>query len=65
MYPEYMHGSTYFGNSKAITSIMKHTKEVFAIHIEDALYTGILAEKGNVSRYDHADKHFRNGDVYF
>lgn len=62
-YPEYMHGSTYFGNSKAITSIMKHTKEVFAIHIEDALYTGILAEKGNVSRYDHADKHFRNGDV--
>uniref|UniRef100_A0A915MBQ2 Hexosyltransferase n=1 Tax=Meloidogyne javanica TaxID=6303 RepID=A0A915MBQ2_MELJA len=62
-YPEYMHGSTYFGNSKAITSIMKHTKEVFAIHIEDALYTGILAEKGNVSRYDHADKHFRNGDL--
>nr|CAD2181897.1 unnamed protein product [Meloidogyne enterolobii] len=60
---EYMHGSTYFGNSKAITSIMKHTKEVFAIHIEDALYTGILAEKGNVSRYDHADKHFRNGDL--
>uniref|UniRef100_A0A1I8B2Z1 Sugar phosphate isomerase/epimerase n=1 Tax=Meloidogyne hapla TaxID=6305 RepID=A0A1I8B2Z1_MELHA len=57
-----MHGSGYFANSKAITSLMKHAQEVYAIHIEDALYTGILAEKGNVSRIDHAFSHFRDDD---
>lgn len=60
-----MHGSTYFANGKAITAIMKHTSEVYALHIEDVIYTGILAEKGNVSRFDHAPYHFRDGSVCF
>ncbi|KAF7637137.1 hypothetical protein Mgra_00003525 [Meloidogyne graminicola] len=44
---------------------MKHTSEVYALHIEDVIYTGILAEKGNVSRFDHAPYHFRDGSVCF
>ncbi|KAL7070677.1 hypothetical protein ACQ4LE_009777 [Meloidogyne hapla] len=58
VYPNHMHGSGYFATGKAITSIMKHTKEAYAIHIEDALWSGILAEKGNVTRVNHGHDHF-------
>uniref|UniRef100_A0A1I8B6Z0 ZP domain-containing protein n=1 Tax=Meloidogyne hapla TaxID=6305 RepID=A0A1I8B6Z0_MELHA len=63
VYPNHMHGSGYFATGKAITSIMKHTKEAYAIHIEDALWSGILAEKGNVTRVNHGHDHFLDATV--
>uniref|UniRef100_A0A915LLN1 Hexosyltransferase n=1 Tax=Meloidogyne javanica TaxID=6303 RepID=A0A915LLN1_MELJA len=61
--PHYMHGSGYFATGKAITAIMniENTKSVYAIHIEDLLWNGILAERGDVVRFEGGNDHFLEG----
>uniref|UniRef100_A0A914LBJ9 Hexosyltransferase n=1 Tax=Meloidogyne incognita TaxID=6306 RepID=A0A914LBJ9_MELIC len=63
--PHYMHGSGYFATGKAITAIMniENTKSVYAIHIEDLLWNGILAERGDVVRFEGGNDHFLEGTL--
>ena len=61
-YPRYMQGATYFGTSEAIRAVMAHTHEELGFNMDDLLYTGILAERANVSRWDYRRMHFRGGD---
>ena len=60
-----MHGSGYFATGKAITAIMniENTKSVYAIHIEDLLWNGILAERADVVRFEGGNDHFLEGTV--
>nr|CAD2151426.1 unnamed protein product [Meloidogyne enterolobii] len=61
--PHYMHGSGYIVTGKAITALMEHTIAVYAIHIEDLLWNGILAERGNVVRFEGGNDHFLEGTL--
>ncbi|CAK5115862.1 unnamed protein product [Meloidogyne enterolobii] len=58
-----MHGSGYIVTGKAITALMEHTKAVHAIHIEDLLWNGILADRGNVVRFEGGNDHFLEGTL--
>ena len=51
-YPNYLAGTFYMCSSLAISQILEHCPVVNAITMEDVLYTGIVAEKANVSRSD-------------
>lgn len=57
VYPKYMSGPTYLASRQAISAIMPHTSEVIGFNMDDILYTGILAQLGNVSVLDYVD-HF-------
>uniref|UniRef100_A0A914N0E8 Hexosyltransferase n=1 Tax=Meloidogyne incognita TaxID=6306 RepID=A0A914N0E8_MELIC len=63
--PHYMHGSGYFATGKAITAIMniENTKMVYAVHIEDLLWNGILAERADVARFEGGNDHFLEGTL--
>uniref|UniRef100_A0A914I392 Hexosyltransferase n=1 Tax=Globodera rostochiensis TaxID=31243 RepID=A0A914I392_GLORO len=61
LYPDYMQGGTYFGTGQAVRAVMAQTSEVVGFSVDDALYTGILAEhvKPPVVRFQSGRAHFR------
>uniref|UniRef100_A0A914I3Y4 Hexosyltransferase n=1 Tax=Globodera rostochiensis TaxID=31243 RepID=A0A914I3Y4_GLORO len=61
LYPDYMEGGTYFGTAQAVRAVMAQTSEVVGFSVDDALYTGILAErvKPPVARFQSGRAHFR------
>uniref|UniRef100_A0A914NLU9 Hexosyltransferase n=1 Tax=Meloidogyne incognita TaxID=6306 RepID=A0A914NLU9_MELIC len=62
-FPHYMHGSGYIVTGKAITALMQHTLEVHAVPLEDLLWSGILAERENVVRFEGGNDHFLEGTL--
>lgn len=54
-YPTYMQGATYIATEHAISSIIPHMGEVNGFNMDDVLFTGVLADLGNVSKWDHKE----------
>ncbi|KAF7634211.1 hypothetical protein Mgra_00006390 [Meloidogyne graminicola] len=52
-YPPYMSGPSYLLTKAAILKIVKYSSYVKAIHIEDVLFTGIIAKKAKIARSGH------------
>ncbi|KAE9548713.1 hypothetical protein FO519_008074 [Halicephalobus sp. NKZ332] len=50
IFPDYCNGPTYLLTSAAITAVLNATATSHLITVEDALFTGILAEKSGVRR---------------
>nr|CAD2149398.1 unnamed protein product [Meloidogyne enterolobii] len=55
-YPPYMSGPSYLLTREAISLILHYASQVKAIHLEDALFTGIIARKANISHCGHWSK---------
>ena len=49
-YPNFINGPSYLLTAEAASAILEKTPEVSRISIEDALFTGILAELADVRR---------------
>ena len=49
-YPSYMSGAVYLTTTKTIAAILPRAAEIVAFHIDDALFTGILADLVNATR---------------
>ncbi|KAI1711467.1 galactosyltransferase domain-containing protein [Ditylenchus destructor] len=58
VYPPYVFGPFYLISSEGVAAMLNHTPEVKAFSVDDAFYTGVLAEKAGVIRVD-VDYHFR------
>uniref|UniRef100_A0A1I8AWF9 ANF_receptor domain-containing protein n=1 Tax=Meloidogyne hapla TaxID=6305 RepID=A0A1I8AWF9_MELHA len=48
-----MSGPSYLLTREAISKILQYASQVKAIHLEDALFTGIIAGKANISQCGH------------
>ncbi|KAI6240471.1 Hexosyltransferase [Aphelenchoides fujianensis] len=51
-FPEYCNGAMYLLTHEAVAAIHERTVEVEKMRLEDVLFTGILAERANVTRFD-------------
>uniref|UniRef100_A0AC35GD90 Hexosyltransferase n=1 Tax=Panagrolaimus sp. PS1159 TaxID=55785 RepID=A0AC35GD90_9BILA len=66
--PSYCNGPSYITTSTAIKEILQQTKFFYYITVEDALFTGILAEAAGVQRIDKGRQFsikFRNNTGYY
>ena len=52
-FPNYCNGPTYLLSSAAVPAILNQTTTSYLITVEDALFTGILAEKAGVKRMNY------------
>lgn len=50
-YPQYSTGPAYVMTSAAIAAVLNGTSSVNGFHVEDALYTGVIAENVGVSKF--------------
>lgn len=55
-YPTFCQGCSYLVTTQAVSTLLNHTKNVRVIHLEDVLFTGLVAK--NASVYHHAAKAF-------
>lgn len=62
-YPNYVNSFCYLLSAPAVTAIMEKTSEQQMIQIEDALFTGILAEQAGAARIDGRWHVRNNGQV--
>ncbi|CAD5208596.1 unnamed protein product [Bursaphelenchus xylophilus] len=51
-YPSFCQGCTYMASSDGIRAVLEKTAETNFLYLEDVLFTGIVAESANVTRYD-------------
>ncbi|KAL3076946.1 hypothetical protein niasHT_040173 [Heterodera trifolii] len=52
VYPNYLSGCVYLSTAPAIAAILAHTHEIDGFYMDDVLFTGILAERANVTLSD-------------
>ncbi|KAI6229730.1 Beta-1,3-galactosyltransferase 1 [Aphelenchoides fujianensis] len=51
-FPDYCNGAMYLLTHEAVAGIHERTSEVEKMRLEDVLFTGILAKRANVTRFD-------------
>ncbi|CAD5205757.1 unnamed protein product [Bursaphelenchus okinawaensis] len=52
LYPNFCQGCSYMASTDAVAAILNHTKEAHFLKLEDVLFTGLIAEKANVTLYN-------------
>ncbi|KAL3102934.1 hypothetical protein niasHT_025842 [Heterodera trifolii] len=52
LYPNYLSGGVYLSTASAISAILANTHESDGFYMDDVLFTGILAERANVTLSD-------------
>jgi hypothetical protein len=54
-YPNYVNGPAYMMTAEAVRALLAQTPQVDQFPMEDVLFTGVLAQAGNVSLYECTD----------